>query len=128
MPVYEYVCQTCGNDVEVLHGLYESGPGACDVCGGPMRKRLAPPTIVFRGSGWAKKERRDAASAKAGDASKRDASKEKEGAAAAKGDASGDTAPVDRSGQPKSGSGDASKSGSGDASKPAGAKKEATAG
>jgi putative FmdB family regulatory protein len=67
VPVYEYVCQSCGAEVEVLHGLNESGPAACDVCGGPMRKRLAPPAIVFRGSGWAKKERREAATARAGD-------------------------------------------------------------
>jgi putative FmdB family regulatory protein len=67
VPVYEYVCLSCGNEVEVLHGRDDSGPGACDVCGGPMRKRIARPAIVFRGSGWAKKERREAATTAAAD-------------------------------------------------------------
>jgi putative FmdB family regulatory protein len=66
VPIYEYVCQSCGNEVEVLHGRNDPGPGACDVCGSPMRKRIATPAIVFRGSGWAKKERREAATARAG--------------------------------------------------------------
>ena len=57
MPFYDYNCANCGNRVEVMHGVNDSGPGACDRCGGPMRKMLSSPTIVFKGSGWAKKER-----------------------------------------------------------------------
>jgi putative FmdB family regulatory protein len=70
VPVHDYVCQSCGSEVEVLHGLNAPGPAACDICGGPMRKRLAPPAIVFRGSGWAKKDARDARASKAGAESK----------------------------------------------------------
>ena len=85
MPTYDYVCQSCGVEVEVLHGLNAPGPAACDICGGPMRKRLSAPTIVYRGSGWAKKERREAASARTADKDKdKDKSKAngKDGAAA----------------------------------------------
>ena len=57
MPTYDYECRNCGNRVEVLHGVNDSGPTSCTVCGGPMRKLLSSPAIVFKGSGWAKKDR-----------------------------------------------------------------------
>ena len=60
MPVYEYVCSACAHRTDILHGVDESGPHFCPECGteGSMRKAFAPPTIVFKGSGWAKKDRR----------------------------------------------------------------------
>jgi putative FmdB family regulatory protein len=58
VPVYEYSCSVCGHTVEVRHGVHGHGPAACPVCGGPMRKLLSPPTIVFKGTGWATKEGR----------------------------------------------------------------------
>lgn len=66
MPVYEYHCSACGHRIDILHGFDESGPKFCPACGveGTMRKAFAPPTIVFKGSGWAKKERHSAASKK----------------------------------------------------------------
>jgi putative FmdB family regulatory protein len=54
MPTYDYVCQACGLTVEVLHGVHAAGPSTCDACGGPLRKALSTPAIVFKGSGWAK--------------------------------------------------------------------------
>lgn len=60
MPTYDYECRTCGNRVEVLHGVNDTGPAACERCGGPMRKLMSTPSIVFKGSGWAKKDARDA--------------------------------------------------------------------
>lgn len=60
MPSYDYECRNCGHRIEVLHGVNESGPTACERCGGPMRKLLSTPNIVFKGSGWAKKDARDA--------------------------------------------------------------------
>ncbi len=60
MPSYDYECRICGHRVEVLHGVNDAGPTACERCGGPMRKLLSTPNIVFKGSGWAKKDARDA--------------------------------------------------------------------
>ena len=57
MPTYDYVCSACSHEMEVVHGVHGHGPSACPVCGGPMRKTFAAPTIHFKGSGWAKKER-----------------------------------------------------------------------
>ena len=58
MPIYEYRCTSCGRPVEVVHSIHGTGPEACEVCGGAMRKALTTPAIVFKGSGWAKKDAR----------------------------------------------------------------------
>jgi putative FmdB family regulatory protein len=64
MPIYEYACAVCGHRTDILHGVHEPGPNFCPECGteGSMRKAFAPPAIVFKGSGWAKKERRSSSS------------------------------------------------------------------
>jgi putative FmdB family regulatory protein len=56
MPLYDYRCTECGREVEVMHGINDSGPATCQHCGGAMRKALSPPAIHFKGSGWAKKD------------------------------------------------------------------------
>jgi putative FmdB family regulatory protein len=56
MPTYEYRCGACGHQVEVRHGIHEQGPAACEACGGTMRKALSSPAVLFKGSGWAKKD------------------------------------------------------------------------
>jgi len=59
MPRYDYACAACGRRFEVVHGITEDGPTSCPLCGeGPVRKAFAAPAIHFKGSGWAKKERR----------------------------------------------------------------------
>lgn len=56
MPTYDYVCTNCGHMVEVTHGVHLHGPSTCTECGGPMKKVFAPPTVHYKGSGWARKE------------------------------------------------------------------------
>lgn len=56
MPLYDYICDN-GHIVEVMHGVNDSGPAKCERCGAQMRKLLSTPAIVFKGSGWAKKDR-----------------------------------------------------------------------
>jgi putative FmdB family regulatory protein len=58
MPIYDYICGACRHRFEVFHGLNESGPHQCPLCEGPVTRAFAPPTIVFKGSGWAKMDRR----------------------------------------------------------------------
>jgi putative FmdB family regulatory protein len=70
MPTYDYVCPN-GHRFEVIHSVTGSGPDACVVCGAaPVRKAISAPSIHFKGSGWAKKDRtassRPAAGASAG--------------------------------------------------------------
>jgi putative FmdB family regulatory protein len=62
VPLYDYDCAACGRRFEVIHGLNDPAPEHCPLCGkGPVRKAFAAPAIHFKGSGWAKKERRAAA-------------------------------------------------------------------
>ena len=62
MPTYDYACAACGHRFEVVHGVHGHGPETCPNCGGgPVRKAFAPPTVVFKGSGWAKMDRRSSA-------------------------------------------------------------------
>jgi putative FmdB family regulatory protein len=57
VPLYDYVCSSCGHTMEVSHSIHGSGPSACPECGGPMKKALSAPAVHFKGSGWARKER-----------------------------------------------------------------------
>ena len=72
MPIYDYSCANCGHVVEVVHGVHQPGPTVCPECGGLLRKRISPPAIHFRGTGWAKKDARQAAATRAGKSEQRD--------------------------------------------------------
>jgi putative FmdB family regulatory protein len=59
MPAYDYTCAACGRRFEVIHGVHAEGPTSCPLCGkGPVRKAITAAAVHYRGSGWAKKERR----------------------------------------------------------------------
>jgi putative FmdB family regulatory protein len=59
VPTYDYRCSSCGERVEIVHPIVGGPPDTCPSCGafGTLRKAFAPPTIHFKGTGWAKKER-----------------------------------------------------------------------
>lgn len=59
MPIYDYLCTNCRHVTEVIHGINDAGPRFCPSCGkeGTMKKALSTPTVHFKGSGWAKKDR-----------------------------------------------------------------------
>ncbi len=61
MPLYDYVCRECGHRMEVMHSVTAAGPEACPVCGGAMRKVIVAAAVHYKGSGWAKVERRTSA-------------------------------------------------------------------
>lgn len=59
MPLYDYDCQACGRRIEVIHGVHAPGPTHCPNCGaGPLKKAISAPAVHFKGSGWAKRDRR----------------------------------------------------------------------
>ena len=61
MPLYDYDCAACGRRFEVIHGVHADPPAACPLCGsGPVRKAISAPTVHYKGSGWAKRDRRTA--------------------------------------------------------------------
>lgn len=98
MPIYDYVCSNCGHRTEVIHGINEAGPRFCPSCGaeGTLRKGFSTPAILFKGSGWAKKDRaatRTPAAAKPGGEGGADAK-------AATGDAKGSPSSESSGGKP----------------------------
>lgn len=52
MPLYEYRCTGCGEQVEVLQHIGDAPLSVCARCGGTMEKLLSAPALQFRGSGW----------------------------------------------------------------------------
>ena len=117
MPIYDYVCSNCGHLTEVVHGINDHGPKFCPECGaeGSMTKAFAPPTIHFKGSGWAKKDRSSSASSQ-GTAAKKDESTTKAAASSPdSGSGSGSSGSSSAStGESGSGSGGSSSSAAGD--------------
>jgi putative FmdB family regulatory protein len=52
MPIYEYKCPN-GHLLEAFHGMSESGPTTCEVCGaGPLVRVLHPVAVHYKGSGF----------------------------------------------------------------------------
>jgi putative FmdB family regulatory protein len=120
MPTYDYLCSSCGQRVEIVHSIHGGPPEACPNCGaiGTLRKSFAPPAIVFKGTGWAKKERAAArASAKKpsdGDAGSKDAEGAKD--PGAKSESAAGSSGRDGGGGEKTAAGSGSGSGAGSAS------------
>ncbi len=52
MPTYAYLCDDCGNEVEVIQKMSDDPLTACDSCGGGLRKKMFPVGIVFKGPGF----------------------------------------------------------------------------
>ena len=108
MPVYDYLCIACDHRADILHGINDPAPNFCPSCGaeGTMRKQFSAPSIHFKGSGWAKKDRGGSSSTKAAAKAAASSSSESSGGSSGSGESSGGS---ERSG----GSGD-----SGDTSSP----------
>ena len=53
MPIYEYRCQSCNHDLEVMQKLSDPEFSDCPSCGQPQLKKLIS-AVGFRlkGSGW----------------------------------------------------------------------------
>jgi putative FmdB family regulatory protein len=52
MPLYEYLCESCGRRSEVLQRLTEAPLTVCPHCGGNLKKLVSAPAFQFKGSGW----------------------------------------------------------------------------
>ena len=94
MPLYDYDCAACGRRFEVIHGVNDPAPVQCPLCGsGPVRKAFAAPAIHFKGSGWAKKERRAAVKSNASPSKDADQGSDKGGDGEASSKSSEKTSP-----------------------------------
>ena len=62
MPFYDYLCAKCGATVEVLHGIDEQQARTHEECGGTLERQFSAASVHFKGSGWAKLDRRSGSS------------------------------------------------------------------
>jgi putative FmdB family regulatory protein len=53
MPLYEYRCESCQHQFEVIRKFSDAPLESCPSCGaGPVVKLLSSPAFQFKGSGW----------------------------------------------------------------------------
>jgi putative FmdB family regulatory protein len=52
MPLFEYQCEACGVRFERLQRKRDAILKECPECGGPVRRLIQPPRIIFKGSGF----------------------------------------------------------------------------
>lgn len=52
MPIYEYLCQSCGKKFEVLQKFSDEPLLIHPDCGGPVEKLISTSALQFKGSGW----------------------------------------------------------------------------
>ena len=111
MPTYEYVCESCGHELEIFQSMAEGAKRKCPACGTlKLRRRIgAGAGIVFKGSGFYETDYRSKsyheakrADEKGGDKSSSktsDSSSSKDSSASKKQDTPKGSSGVDKAGQ-----------------------------
>lgn len=52
MPLYEYRCEQCGEQFEVIEKFADEPLTRHEKCGGPVHRLLSVSALQFKGSGW----------------------------------------------------------------------------
>ena len=52
MPIYEYLCQSCGKKFELLQKFSDAPLTIHEECGGAVEKLISTSALQFKGSGW----------------------------------------------------------------------------
>ena len=53
MPTYEYRCQKCKREFEVMQSMRDKALATCDECGGKLKRLIGSGAgIIFKGSGF----------------------------------------------------------------------------
>jgi putative FmdB family regulatory protein len=75
MPIYEYLCEACGAQLDLLQKMNEPAPPTCQSCGAKdaLKKRVSMSAFHLKGGGWyselyASKAKGDSASNTSADA------------------------------------------------------------
>src|SRR6478735_9251930 len=66
VPVYQYACTECGEQLEVRQSFTDEALTVCPACEGRLRKVLSPVGVVFKGSGFYRTDSRAAANGGSG--------------------------------------------------------------
>ncbi|SDM31706.1 putative regulatory protein, FmdB family [Nonomuraea maritima] len=62
MPTYQYACNDCGEQLEVVQKFTDDALTVCPKCEGNLRKVFSAVGIVFKGSGFYKTDNRSSSS------------------------------------------------------------------
>ena len=54
MPIYEYRCEKCGSNIEVIQKLNDAPLKRCKKCRGKLEKTVSRTSFQLKGSGWYK--------------------------------------------------------------------------
>jgi len=80
MPIYEYECTDCGNEIEVIQKVNARAPGRCNKCSGKFKKKISRASFQLKGGGWYSDGYGDAGSTASGsESSSKSDKKEKSG-------------------------------------------------
>ncbi|MGV3621488.1 MAG: FmdB family zinc ribbon protein [Archangium sp.] len=54
MPIYEYRCQKCGKELEVMHKVSDPAPAVCPECKaeGSLERLVSRTSFQLKGGGW----------------------------------------------------------------------------
>jgi putative FmdB family regulatory protein len=52
MPIYEYVCQKCGQHLEIMQKMSDKPLTKCSRCKGKLEKIFSQTSFQLKGSGW----------------------------------------------------------------------------
>ena len=52
MPIYEYRCQECGQEFEVIQKFSDEPLSQCKSCNGSVSKLISQTSFRLKGSGW----------------------------------------------------------------------------
>ncbi len=79
MPIYEYRCEKCGYQFEVMQKVSDDPITKCPKCGGPVQKLISNTSFILKGTGWYKTDyaspQKNSSSSSSGGDSKTSASK-----------------------------------------------------
>ena len=66
MPTYEYRCDNCATNFDLVQSFHDDALTECPTCGSPVRKVFGSVGIVFKGSGFYKNDSRPGSGSKVG--------------------------------------------------------------
>lgn len=52
MPIYEYGCQQCGHQFDIMQKFSDAPLTECPKCCGSLKKLISNTSFVLKGSGW----------------------------------------------------------------------------
>ncbi|PRX65248.1 putative FmdB family regulatory protein [Nonomuraea fuscirosea] len=79
MPTYQYACNDCGEQLEVVQKFTDDALTVCPSCQGNLRKVFSAVGIVFKGSGFYRTDNRSSSGTSAAAASSSGSSGAKSG-------------------------------------------------